>query len=77
MFASLANLYMASSKPLGRFAKLCATLLEARFLQLVANYTIFTLKSSTSFVTIGIYVDDIIICSNDYYVISSITFKGS
>ena len=47
------------------FAKFSTTLLLLGFTQSKANYSLFTKKNSTSFIALLVYVDDILIASDN------------
>lgn len=41
------------------------SLVQLRFIQSKANYSLFTRQQGTSFITLLVYVDDVLIASND------------
>ena len=47
------------------FAKFSTTLLMLGFTQIRADYSLFTKKTSTSFITLLVYVDDILLASDN------------
>ena len=54
------------------FAKLSSALLAAGYFQSKVDYSLFTKVSDGSFIALLIYVDDILVCSNDLSAISSL-----
>jgi hypothetical protein len=54
------------------FAKFSSALLEFNFIQSKADYTLFTRHQNSSFIALLVYVDDIIIASNDVMAVSQL-----
>lgn len=54
------------------FAKFFSALLEFQFTQSKADYTFFTRCQDSSFITLLVYVDDIVIASNDQVAVSQL-----
>jgi len=52
------------------FAKFSSALLEFNFIQSKADYTLFTRHKNSSFIALLVYVDDIVIASNDVVAVS-------
>jgi hypothetical protein len=55
------------------FSRFSTTLLTHGFVQSKSNYSLFTRLQGDSFIALLIYVDDIVIASNDIDVVSSLT----
>jgi hypothetical protein len=54
------------------FAKFSSALLEFQFIQSKADYTLFTRTQGSSFIALLVYVDDIVIASNDSVAVSQL-----
>jgi hypothetical protein len=54
------------------FAKFSSALLEFQFIQSKADYTLFTRHQDSSFIALLVYVDDIVIASNDQAAVSQL-----
>lgn len=54
------------------FAKLASALISLGYKQSLADYSLFTLSTDTSFTTVLIYIDDILLVGNDMHVINSL-----
>jgi hypothetical protein len=57
------------------FAKFSSALLEFQFIQSKADYTLFTWTQGSSFIALLVYVDDIVIASNDSVAVSQLIVK--
>jgi len=59
------SLYGLKQAPRQWFAKLSSTLLNYGFLQSYADYSLFTYKKGDVYVTLLIYVDDLVLTGNN------------